>query len=132
MPTPELEEFAQRLVEFVRDHAITSSNVMLNPNAKGLRAKRLRDAAQICTPVEFARLVIPEVVDTTVFFLLNAIDNDHLKLTYTASNGKTVDWVPDADNGGLGGWYASGEWPAKYSEHPYIDDEGNLPPPESE
>ncbi len=34
MPTPEIEEFAKRLVQYVRDAAIRSSDMDLSPNAR--------------------------------------------------------------------------------------------------
>ncbi len=122
--TPEVEEFGKELVELVRDLAIRSSDVMLRPDTKGPTAKRLREAAQNCTPVEFAKLVVPQVVDDAVFYLLDAIDNEHIKLSFTASNGKTVDLYTEG-HAELGGWYL-GKWIEKYTKERYVDDTADL------
>ncbi len=38
-------------------------------------------------PEAFADTLIPDIVDDTIFYLLHAIDDGGLKLTYTADNG---------------------------------------------
>jgi len=114
MTSPEIEEFAKTLVETVRDAAIRASDLLLDPNAKGPTAKRWRQAMKNGTPAAFAKVVIPEVVDGTIFYLLHAIDEGTLKLAFADSKGKTV----DLENEGLGelaGWYAGGDWPSQYS-----------------
>jgi hypothetical protein len=36
-------------------------------------------------------VLVPDIVDSTLFCLLHAIDDGLLKLSFTASNGRTVD-----------------------------------------
>ena len=74
MPTPEVEEFAKILVQKVRDAAIQSNDRRQQPNAGSLVAKRWRDALRNGTPETFVKVIIPDVVDETMFFLLQAID----------------------------------------------------------
>ena len=125
MPNPEIEEFAKILVQEVRDSAITSSDVALRPNAAGPTAKRWKKAAA-GDPASFARMIIPDVVDDTVFQLLRAIDGRLIKLTFTASNGKKVDLTADGLSE-LAGWYmGSGGWRAMYSKERLIDDFSDL------
>ena len=71
---PEIEQFAKILVENVRDSAIHSSDIALRPNAVSPVAKRWAKAALNESSMDFAATVIPDVVDETVFYLLNAID----------------------------------------------------------
>jgi len=70
--------------------------------------------------------VIPDAVDEAVFNLLRAIDNGHLKLKFTASNGKQID-LPKDGLGELSGWYmGTGGWRAMYSKERYVDDFSDL------
>ena len=41
-------------------------------------------------PADLADEIIPDCVDETLFYLLNAIDQGLLKLSFTTSSGKTV------------------------------------------
>ena len=90
MPDQEVEEFAKLLVQEVRDSAIRSCEVLLRPNAAGPTAKRWKETAN-GNPESFPKMIIADVVDDTIFELLRAIDEGLLKLSFTASNGKTVD-----------------------------------------
>jgi hypothetical protein len=67
-------------------------------------------------------VVIPDVVDDTLFYLLQAIDTGLLKLSFTASNGKVVD-LPTDGLGELAGWYmGSGGWRRMFSKERFVDD----------
>jgi hypothetical protein len=124
--TPEIEEFAKRLVEFVRDASIRSNDVGLRPTAVGPVAVRWKRAAAENAPTEFARVIIPDVVDDTVFYLLHAIDEGALPLTFTAPNGTAVD-LTKGGRSELAGWYmGSGGWRAMYSKERFIDDFADL------
>jgi hypothetical protein len=124
--TPEIEEFAKMLVEWVRDASIQSSDMVLRPTGNAPVAKRWAKAASEEAPVEFARVVIPDIVDDTIFYLLHAIDEGLLRLAFTASNGKVVDLTTQG-LGELAGWFAgSGGWRAMYSKERYVDDCSDL------
>ena len=122
MPNPEIEEFAKMLVQEVRDSAIRGCEVSLRPNAADPIAKRWKEAAA-GDPESFAKVIIPDVVDNTVFELLRAIDEGLFKISFTASNGKQVDLWKDGE---LAGMYAGGDWPMKYSKERFIDDFSDL------
>jgi hypothetical protein len=110
MPIPEIEEFARILVQQVRDAAIQSCDRQLEPNAKSPIAKRWRNRVENAKPESSASVIIPDCVDETVFYLLQAIDQGLLKVSFSASNGKIVDLAADG-LGELAGWYmGSGGW----------------------
>ena len=125
MPNPEIEEFAKILVREVRDCAIRSCDVPLRPNAAGPMGKRWKEAAAR-DPEVFAKVIIPDVVDVTVFELLRTIDEGLLKLSFTASKGEKVDLTVDGLSE-LAGWYAGiPGWRSMYSKERFIDDYSDL------
>jgi len=65
-------------------------------------------------------------VDETLFYLLQAIDQGVLRLSYTDESGQVVD-LTEAGLGELSGWYmGSGGWRARYSQERFVDDFGDL------
>jgi hypothetical protein len=118
---PELEEFARILIQRVRDSAIKSSDMALRPDVEDPVAKRWRAAG-----VEKAEVVIPDVVDESVFCLLNAIDQGVLHLVFISSNGTKVD-LTEEGVGELSGWYmGSGGWRALHSQERFADDIADI------
>lgn len=126
--TPEIEEFARILVEKVRDAAIQSCDGNLRPGVANVIAKRWREAAGNGTPEAFAKMLIPDIVDSTISHLLGAIDQELFRLSFTASNGKSLDLTTVAqESGELSGWYkGGGGWIEKYTKERFIDDFADL------
>ena len=124
--TPEIEEFARLLVEYVRDLSIRSSELGLRRPAVSPVAKRWAKAEGEESPAEFARTVIPDVVDEVIFHVLQAIDEGGLRLSFTASNGKVVDLTEEGLSE-LAGWYMGSDgWRAMYSKQRFVDDFADL------
>jgi hypothetical protein len=124
--TPELEEFAKALVERIRDTAIRSNDSSLD--ADHVIAKRWKEAAATGSFERFAKVLIPDIVDSTISHLLAAIDQELLRLSFTASNGRSLDLTTVAkESGELSGWYrGGGGWCEKYSKERLIDDLADL------
>lgn len=125
MPSPELEEFAKLLVQQVRDQAIRSCDRTLRADARSPVGMRWREAAKgkTGTPPE---VVVPDCVDETIFYLLQALDQGMLQLQFVASNGNEVALHEDGE---LSGWYmGTGGWRAQYSEERFVDDFADLDP----
>jgi hypothetical protein len=126
MPTPEIEEFARILVQRVRDEAIQSSDRELRPGAGSPVAKRWKEAACDGRPEALASMLIPDIVDDTIFYLLQAIDQGLLQLSFVAWNGKRVDLTTEG-LGEMSGWYmGSGGWRAMYTKERFVDDFSDL------
>ncbi|HUA64580.1 MAG TPA: hypothetical protein VME24_01955 [Alphaproteobacteria bacterium] len=121
MPSPEVEEFAQQLIEYVRDRTIRSCDAVLKPQAQHVKAQAWRKAARHGDLNEIAQVLIPDIVDYTIFYLLHAIDNE-FNISFTASNGKLVNLQEDG-LGELAGWYIGGEdgWLEMYSKERVAD-----------
>jgi len=104
MPNPQIEEFAKILVRKVRDAAIEGSDQNLNPAAIHVIAKRWRESAHSGKLEPIAKVLIPDVVDDTIFYLLRAIDEGILQLSFTDSSGQTINLSTESPDE-LGGWY---------------------------
>jgi hypothetical protein len=115
--TPEIEEFAKILVEWVRDAAIRNCDMTFRSN--GVTGKRWKELVASSNSSEaFAKEIIPDIVDSTIAQLLGAIDQEVLPLSFTAANGKSVDLATATD--GLSGLYGA-EWCKKYTKERFID-----------
>lgn len=126
MPTHEIEEFAKILVQRVRDAAIQSSDRTMRQDAGDPVARRWREAAREGKPEALARVLIPDIVDDTIFYFLQAIDQELLRLSFVAANGKTVDLATDG-LGELSGWYmGSPGWRAMFAKERFVDDLSDL------
>lgn len=114
---PELREFAEMFVRHVRDRAIQMADVSLSPDSNDPAARRWRAAG-----VKRAEVVIPDVVDTALFALLNAVDEELLRLVFCPRDGVALDLCEDGQ-GELGGWYMTSDgWRATYSKERFVDD----------
>jgi hypothetical protein len=113
---PEIEEFAIALVQHVRDRAIQSADRHVAASAAGQVAAPQWDAR-----AEQVRDAIPDIVDKTVFFILNAIDQELLHLVFVTKDGATVD-LTEAGLGELGGWFMGSDgWRSWYSKERFTD-----------
>lgn len=82
-----------------------------------------RDNAKID---EVARVVIPDIVDETLFQLLRALDEGLLKLSFNSSNGEAVGLTEDGMDE-LAGWYMGVPgWRSTYSKERFVDDFSDL------
>ena len=126
MPIPEIEEFGKLLVQQVRDAAIQNCDRQLQPDAKSPVAKRWRDILAGGKP-GVAEALIADCVDKALSSLLRAIDQEVLRISFTTSNGKTVD-LSEEGLGELCGWYGGGSrgWLTKYAKERFVDDCANL------
>jgi len=130
MASDRIEEFAKILVREVRDAAIRSADINSHPDSPNPTAKRWQKAAEGCNLQDIASVIIPDVVDNTLFYLLNAIDYNLLKLSFTSSDRSIVNLSEDG-LGELGGWYmGSPGWLADYAKERFVDDFPDLTLPD--
>jgi hypothetical protein len=119
MPSPEVEEFAELLVKYVRDLSIQSNDAVLNGNH--ILAKRWRNAGYFGSVKSIAKVLIPDIVDDTIFYLLHAIDDGGLQISFKASNGKVVNLTEDGLSE-LAGWYVgSDSFRERFSKERFTD-----------
>jgi len=91
VPSRNVEIFAEQLVRFVRDQAIHDCTMRLRPNAKSPEAKHWVSIIGQDSLDAVRDVIIPDCVDEALFFLLNAIDKEDLKLLFVAPDGQIVD-----------------------------------------
>ncbi len=82
--------------------------------------------ASSATAEEFAKTLIPDIVDDAISCLLYAIDTGLLRLSFTDSNGGVVDLNTEGLSE-LAGWYRGSDgWRATYSKERFVDDMADL------
>jgi hypothetical protein len=97
------------------------ADVSARPKSPGPIAKRWQNAG-----VQQAEVVIPDVVDTTIFALLSAIDQGLLPLLFRSADGTPLALEEDGQ-GELGGWYMTSDgWRARHSRERFVDDVGEM------
>jgi len=75
---------------------------------------------------EFARHIIPDCVDEALFYLLRAVDEGLIRISFSASSGKTVDLTIDGESE-TAGWFAGTDgWKEAYSKQRFNDDFADL------
>lgn len=122
MAAPEVEEFARLLIAHVRDEAVGECDRSLNADANDLTARRWREKMQAGKFHDLALDIIADTVDDALFYLLHAIDQGFLKLSFTASSGETVD-LTEIGGSEMAGWYmGTGGWRQAYSRQRFNDD----------
>jgi len=86
------------------------------------------EGAANSTPEEFARVLIPDIVDSTISHLLGAIEQNLLHVLFVASNQNSIDLTAAAtESGELSGWYKGADgWIEKYSKQRFSDDFADL------
>src|SRR5882724_4050047 len=134
MPNPTVEEFAKMLVEQVRDAAIQSSDRRINvalgtlvsgrAEEKGSLVQRWANAAADGNLKSIAAVLIPDIIDDTIFHVLRAIDEERFDCFFKGSNGAVVHLPKDASDE-MGGSYM-GEWRYCYSKERVMDDYSDL------
>ena len=122
--TTELQRFAQLLMTLVRDQAIEACDRLARGEIRGPSGERWR-SVMAAVPAQRALLeLIPEIVDQTLFELLDAIDNNALPLIWQAEDGSQMT-LNELGSWEMAGWLAIGDWPRRYSaqrHHPHLAD----------
>jgi hypothetical protein len=110
----ELQRFAELLMTKVRDQAIAECDRLARGEIRGPSGERWR-AAKAGSDTEVALLrLIPDIVDQTLFELLDAIDNDVFPILWRGEDG-SVDALREIGKWEMAGWLAGGDWPRTYS-----------------
>lgn len=111
-----VDEFAEALISTVRDRSVNSFDGILVRNMRSETTKKY--VQEFGENLESAiHNVIPDIVDTTLFYLLQAIDSGDLCLYYKSKDGEVIDL--DAEGlGELAGNYLSDDaegWRQRFS-----------------
>ena len=116
MMTKPVDEFAKKLIEQVRDDTITSCNVLKNPHSRAPMRLRLNELDQDCVD-KVLELLIPDIIDDTLFHLLRSIDGGDIRLVYVSDDGASCD-LESEGMGELAGWLQGEDgWIERYSSY---------------
>jgi hypothetical protein len=126
MASPEVDEFAKLLITHVRDMAVAGCDMSLRTDSNDAMAERWREKMRTGKVGALASEMIPDCVDDTLFYLLNAIDQGLLRMSFTTRAGKTVD-LTEVGESEMSGWYmATNGWRSAYSKERFNDDFADL------
>lgn len=115
--TMPLDEFAKKLIEKVRDETIAGcESTLKNPYSRSPMRLKLNDFDQACVD-KVLELVIPKIIDKTIFNLLQSIEGGDIRLVYVSDEGVSCD-LEEEGTGELAGWlYGDDGWIASYSTY---------------
>ena len=121
-------QFADRVMQSVRDAAISDCDRLTDGRTKGPMGDRWRQALTDLTAKEAVSLLIPDIVDQVLFHLMDAIDNDHLPLSWQSQHQTSVS-LALAGHGEMAGWVAMGKggWIERFSKQRFNDYLSDLP-----
>ena len=120
-----IEEFAEILVTKIRDEAIKNCDLELAANCNTPVAKRWRASGIVDS--DALRMMISDVVDATIFQLLDMVDQDVLRLAFINGSGVHDLGSDKEGRAELGGWYMGSEgWRGEFSKERYVDDFSDL------
>lgn len=123
----QLAEFAERLVQQVRDKTIIACDQLAAGEVRGPLGSRWRQASGMNGAAALFAL-IPDIVDEVLFHLLDAIDNGQLQVGLRRTDGSFAS-LEELGQGEMAGWIAMGKggWIERYSDQRYFDPLSDLP-----
>jgi hypothetical protein len=111
----ELDRFARALVELVRDRSIVECDRLASGAVFGPTGNRWHELLADDGTRAAVVAVVPDIVDHVLFELLNAVDNDQLRLGWECADGTLVP-LNDVGGGEMGGWLVGPDaWRERYS-----------------
>jgi len=108
-----LDEFGKRLMEKVRDEAVSDWEMILNGKMKGERAERIR--AIVESNPQAVPAVLPDIVDTVLHRLLNWFENDQ-EFELCVKDSVGLKPLSGESDGLAGELYGSRGWISKFSK----------------
>lgn len=96
------DEFAKKLVQKVRDVSIQSLDRMLKSAREGNKVASMQGWKNAEAEGKLPEVMIADCVDTALFTLLDAIDNQVLRLQFEGDDGTQLDLGESQE---LAGWF---------------------------
>jgi len=117
----ELNDFAELLMRVVRDRAISTCEAFAAGRMGGPDGERWNTVLAGRDARSAVAELIADIVDQTLFYLLNSLDNGDLPLALRRANGSCVD-LYDLGRSEMAGWFLGPDgWRARYSTHRFFD-----------
>jgi hypothetical protein len=126
----ELTRFAKLLIHHVRDRAIIDCDNLASGEVSGPAGERWQGFVQNAAARDALNALIPDIVDLTVAWLLNTLDNNHLPMAWRREDNS---WVAMTDLGQceMEGWLMGPSgWLESFAEQRVYDPIANriIPP----
>jgi hypothetical protein len=123
----ELRRFAELLIRLVRDRAIVACDGFVAGTVRGPRGERWRGYTKDASARHALTALIPDIVDQTLFELLNSIDQEELPLAWRRDDGSCVA-LEDLGKGEMAGWLMMGQegWLDSFSQQRFFDPLADL------
>lgn len=122
----ELQRFAESLMTLVRDRAIEACDQLASGDMVGPDGDRWNTQLVAADTRDAVVALIPDVVDQTLFELLNSIDNAELPLGWRKSDGSFIS-LTDLGSEETAGWLmGSPGWRHQYSSQRFFDPLADL------
>ena len=118
-------EFVKNLIKNVRDTTIKSCDSQLAEGANSSIAKRWRELIDSNNIAELQKAMIVDCIDDALFHLLDAIDNNQLRLAYITDKNENI-VLSEKGLGEMAGSYASNDWNDQFSEERVPDNFSDL------
>ncbi len=114
--TNPIDEFARKLIEAVRDDTIAGCDVLKNPWSRAPMRLQLNKFDRNCVN-KVLELLIPDLIDDTIFHLLRSIDGGEIRLVYVSDDGASCDLGAEGMGELAGSLWGEEGWIARYSAH---------------
>ncbi|MBA3940100.1 MAG: hypothetical protein C0520_02695 [Sphingopyxis sp.] len=113
---PEIDEFGKKIIQLVRDPTIMSAEIIRNKFSRSPTRLKLNSYDEEIVQ-EILDIVIPKVIDNTIFYTLRAMDGGGLRMIYRSDAGNACD-LDEEGMGELAGWLFGDEgWIKTFSQY---------------
>jgi hypothetical protein len=120
------EKFAMLLVTLIRDRAIEQCDSLASGRMHGPDGKKWRELVGDETVQAALFEVIPDIVDETLFCLLNAIDNEDIPLVWKKEDGTFVPLAELVRMEGAGEFMGATGWRYTFSKQRWFNPFKNV------
>ena len=116
-----LGEFAETLIRCVRDPAIASCDALLSGGMKGTDGERWAEHALNPAVKDALQALLPDIVDRTLYTMLDAIDNGLIPLAWAQTTGE-CGLLQEIGDSEMAGWLlGQGGWVSRFSSERWHD-----------
>lgn len=116
-----LNRFGELLMGMVRDRAIVDWDMIIDGRMKGRTAQEAARRLSVVRPeeIEVLRWLVPQIVDTTLHYLLWMLEQERSVAVVVKTEAGTVENVEEVSDGLCGELYSNDGWIRRFSRQRY-------------